>query len=176
MSPSSDTVDNPFATLGPPPAGGDPQEHVEYFTHLVEAFDQAKTAAIRPLRKRLHEAMRDLTERHEAGEKPEIIVKHFHEDLQDLRKQTFDLVHRSIKKARDKMQQTLRSRRGTPASLHVMQVMHKSLGMFSKALRLYLKAEASQDVDGKKQARQMVDDARAMAQDLPESRAKAPPS
>ncbi|MBI3179417.1 MAG: hypothetical protein HYZ27_07125 [Deltaproteobacteria bacterium] len=149
---------NPFIALSTPPEGNDPEEQLNYLKEVVHAFETTGNARVRPLGRKLEDALARLAVAGQRGGDPEKLARQFAQEVSELRLQAYDLLLTVINQVRGtlrvKLQQGMPGpRRGDSERLQ------KALAAFSQALRKALVAVKKGDRDAQTEADKLVSEA-----------------
>jgi len=156
--------DNPFVGLGAPPQGSDPEAQLTYLKQVVGAFEQTGNPRVRPLGRKLEEALAQLARDSERGADPEKLARQFSAEVATLRHQAYDLLLTVINQVRATLRVKLQQ--GVPAPQRAdTEKLQKALALFSQALRKTLNAAKKGDTAAQSEADHMLSEAGALLEE-----------
>lgn len=137
-------TDNPFSGVGDPPEGQDPEAQLTYLRKVVGAFQGTDNPRIRPLKKKLNEALLRLAGGSERGVDPQELAGKFSDEVDALRLQTYDLLLTVVNQVRATLR--LKLKKGMAGAERVdTERLQKALALFSQGLRKTLLATKKSD-------------------------------
>jgi hypothetical protein len=152
------TSENPFLEIGAPPDGEDAEAQLTYLKRVVAAFESTSNPRIKPLRRKLEEALADLADGAGRGADAESLATQFAGQVDALRAQTYELLLVVINQVRATLRVKLKQG-VSPGERVDTERLQKALAFFSQGLRKTLRAQKSGDPDGQREAREMLSDA-----------------
>ncbi|MCK5688132.1 hypothetical protein KAI87_02620, partial [Myxococcota bacterium] len=99
---------NLFTELASPDEGADHHAHLAYLVSLLEAFEQTGDARIKPMRRKLHTAIIELTEGTEQGLSTEELALKFQKRIADLQVQTYEVLNIVVNQLRATLRMKLK--------------------------------------------------------------------
>ncbi|MEE8409920.1 MAG: hypothetical protein V3T05_09960 [Myxococcota bacterium] len=150
--------DNPFAGVGDPPAGQDPEAQLTYLRKVVDAFQSTGNPRIRPIKKQLNEALLRLGGASERGVDPEELAKTFAGEVDALRLRTYDLLLTVVNQVRATLRLKLEKGMATTERIDTERL-QKALALFSRGLRKTLLATKKRDTKAHDDATQILAEA-----------------
>jgi hypothetical protein len=144
---------NPFATLGPPPAGDDPRAQLEYMANVLEAFKQAKEPRMKPLRAKLFAAVAAIKDNPAEADNAQ-----FQKRLRLLQLETYDLVMVLVNQIRGTLRVQLKRAMPKPRKLDT-EKLQADLGDYALGLRKLISAMKSGDAGKRLEAQALLEKA-----------------
>lgn len=136
--------DNPFSGVGDPPEGQDPEEQLTYLRKVVDAFQGTDNPRIRPLKKKLNEALLRLAGGSERDVDPEELANKFAGEVEALRLKTYDLLLTVVNQVRATLRLKLKKGMATTERVDTERL-QKALALFSQGLRKTVLATKKSD-------------------------------
>lgn len=162
----SAVLDNTWAGLAPLASHAPANEQVAYLQRMIALFHNAQDSRIKALRRKLDAALVDLSQGDERGTAPEALAQGFASQLENLRRETLDLVLVLTNQVRGTLRAKLSG--GMPlVTRQDTEKLHESLTTFSKGLRQVLVAAQNGDVAEEHAAARVLDEALRKLGDLP---------
>ncbi len=153
--------DNPFIALGTPPEGDDPEAQLSYLKGVVHAFELSGNARVRPMGRKLEDALARLAAAGQRGGDPEALAREFAGEVNELRQQAYDLLLTVINQVRATLRVKLQQ--GVPGPQRGdAEKLQQALAAFSQALRKGLVAVKKGDREAQKEADKLVAEASAL--------------
>ncbi len=149
----SDADANPFATLGPPPAGDDPRAQLEYMASVLEAFKHAREPRIKPLRQKLFAAVSAIKDNPSEADNTQ-----FQKRLRMLQLETYDLVMVLVNQIRGTLRVQLKRAMPKPQKLDT-EKLQSDLGDYALGLRKLISAMKSGDAAKRLEAQALLEKA-----------------
>jgi hypothetical protein len=144
---------NPFATLGPPPAGDEPRAQLEYMVKVLEAFREAKEPRVKPLRAKLFAAVSAIKDNPAEADNVQ-----FAKRLRMLQLETYDLVMVLVNQIRGTLRVQLK--RAMPKAQKLdTERLQSDLGDYAQGLRKLISAMKTGDAGKRMEAQALLEKA-----------------
>jgi len=140
-------MDNPPAVLSAPPPIGDPQATLEFLKGVAQSFAAAEHPRVKPLQKRLSEAIDHLSRSLQAQERPQEIAARFVTDVRDLYVQTYELISVLVNQFRASLRVKLLAGMPAPDKINV-ELLQQALSDYAQAVRKMIAAQKKGDATG----------------------------
>ena len=135
--------ENAFADIGASPENNEAHEHLLYLKKVVQAFDKSGHPRIKPMQRKLNQAIKELAVKAKT-KKPDEIAKLFTQRVEELRLQTFSLLQTVVNQVRGTLQ-TQKTYFSAQDKSQRWEELNESLALFSKGLNQFLKAKKNKN-------------------------------
>ena len=149
--------DNAFENVGAPPESKDPKDTLLYLKSVVLAFEKSGHPRIKPMQRKLNQAIKELATKSKT-KKPEEIAKLFNKRTEELRLQTFGLLQTVINQVRGTLA-TQKKFFSAEDREHRWEELSESLKMFSKGINIFLKAKKAENKELEEKALGLIKEA-----------------
>lgn len=141
------------------PTSSDPHQQLDYIEEVVQLVNELGHPRVKPIKKKLNQAFAKLGEGVEAGHSAEDLAKDLATDLQELRRQTYDLLNTVVTQLRTH----LRAQQSgmSPAEREEAKRLYKGLALFAQAMRQMGAASRNDDQGGREKAVAKLEEAEA---------------
>ena len=149
--------ENAFADIGASPENNEAHEHLLYLKKVVQAFDKSGHPRIKPMQRKLNQAIKELATKAKT-KKPDEIAKLFTKRVEELRIQTFSLLQTVVNQVRGTLQ-TQKAYFAADDKSERWEELNASLALFSKGLNQFLKAKKNNNKELEEKALALIKEA-----------------
>ena len=135
--------ENEFSDIGAVPESNDAHAHLLYLKKVIQAFDKSGHPRIKPMQRKLNQAIKELAVKAKT-KKPDEIAKLFTQRVEELRLQTFSLLQTVVNQVRGTLQ-TQKTYFSAQDKSQRWEELNESLALFSKGLNQFLKAKKNKN-------------------------------
>ena len=150
-------VDNAFAEIATPPDSDNTHEHLLYLKKIVEAFEKSGHPRIKPMQKKLNQAIKELSLKAKT-KTPEQLSDLFTKRVDELRLQTFTLLQTVVNQVRGTLE-TQKHFFAAEDKSNRWEELRNSLALFAKGVNQFLKAKKTKNKDLETKAQQLIKEA-----------------